>query len=95
MDPGRGRDLRQIHGAELAGPITPMRNGLPSAARAKKHAMGDSCLFPPVSGSYSAACLRRAARSTASSSQASTGVKSRWAMYSGRLKRRMALETAL
>ena len=79
MDAGRGRDLRQIHRAELAGADHADAQRLAFGGARQKHAMETHCCSSRECR-YSAACLRRAARSTASSSQASIGVKSRWAM---------------
>jgi hypothetical protein len=72
VDAGRGRDLREIHGAKLAGADQPDAQWFAVGRALQQHAMQVHRILP-----YSAACLRRAARSTASSSQASIGVKSR------------------
>ena len=78
----------------LPAPIRPMRSGFAEAARSSsmrcRFIVSSRCFLD-----YSAAAWRRATRATASSSQASIGVKSRCAMYSGRLKRRMAFCTEL
>ncbi len=79
VDTRRGRDLAEIHGAELAGADQADAQRLGRSRALEQHAMQVHWVLPlPLR--YSAAALRRPARATASSSQASIGVKSRWAI---------------
>ena len=71
MDARRRRDLAQVHRAELAGADQADAQRIVVRGALQQHAVKVHCFLP-----YSAAALRRAARVTQSSCQASSGVKS-------------------
>jgi 2-hydroxychromene-2-carboxylate isomerase len=71
VDARRGRDLAEIHGAELAGADQADAQRIVVGRALEQHAMKIHSFLR-----YSAAALRRAAWVTQSSAQASSGVKS-------------------
>ena len=88
LHPRSQPSLGQEHGAELAGADEPDRDRAAFGGAGLQHAVEVHDLSP-----YSAAVRRCASRQSSASS--SIGVKSRCAMYSGRLNWRIALSVRL